>query len=75
MTIATTKHVLVKCRPCGRVWSLSTLPIEISAATRLMTESRCPGCGSTAKQHFMATDADAALWAQEQAVAAAGGQA
>ena len=59
------EHFLVSCRPCGRVWSIMTVPIELSAAARLMRTARCPRCGSKSSEHFMATAEQAAAWERD----------
>ncbi len=71
MTIATANHFLVKCAPCGCVWSLMTLPIAVTAAAKLTRRARCPSCDSRSAQHFLANEADATAWMQAQASAVA----
>jgi hypothetical protein len=73
VTVATANHFLVSCRPCGCVWSLTTLPVPIDFMVKLTRRSQCPRCDSGSRQHVLANAAEATTWAQEQQANAAAG--
>lgn len=39
----------VACRPCGHVWTLFCVPIEVSKAARIMKKAYCPRCTAGAR--------------------------
>lgn len=60
------RHFLVSCKPCGHVWSLTPLPTPIGEVANLAKHARCPKCESTSAEHFMASEIQAVIWAQQQ---------
>lgn len=59
------KHFLVRCRLCTRVFSLTALPMPLGEMAGIVDRARCPRCDAGADQLFMAGEADAVAWAQE----------
>jgi len=66
MTAVSCRYVLVSCRPCGHVWSLTPLPMPMMEVATLAKHSVCPKCESKSDQHFMASEAQAVAWVQQQ---------
>lgn len=64
------KHMLVRCRPCGHVWSIGALPMPMADAAKAASRTQCPRCDADAKQIVMANAADAADWEKRQEQAA-----
>lgn len=64
MQIDAAGHLLATCGPCGRVFSITTLPIELAAMSGLIKRARCPRCDAGVLT--IANEGDAALGARQR---------
>lgn len=60
------RYFLVRCKPCERVFSITSLPIKLAAMEGIIKRARCPRCDTGADDLSIASEADAAAWAQQQ---------
>lgn len=57
----TRKPFWAECSKCRHQWAAAYLPMEVSAAAKLMMSARCPMCGNGPKGIFVAKQHDGVL--------------
>lgn len=61
------KPFLVACKPCGHVWPVAWLPMEMAACGRLLRRAGCPMCAASGRSIFVATAEQADAWSAKGA--------